>query len=231
MPVETAQADTLVAEPLSEDRADIVPGEASGAASRDIADTPDRREAILMAALECFAELGFSRTTMGEVRKRSGASTGSLYHHFGSKEALAAAVYVEAVRRYQTGLSMELARSSSAEAGIRGLVRYHLTWVEENPEWARYLMQSRGIQVSPDARTEMSRLNREMFQSFADWVQPFVDAGEVEALPRDLYAATIMGPAQYWVRGRLSGRERTGLETAIAVLGELAWQSLRAREA
>jgi AcrR family transcriptional regulator len=32
------------------------------------------------------------------VRELSGASTGSIYHHFGDKEGLAAALYIEAMR-------------------------------------------------------------------------------------------------------------------------------------
>ena len=48
-----------------------------------------RRQAILEAALTCFTSKGFTETTMEDIRKLSGASTGSIYHHFENKEMLA----------------------------------------------------------------------------------------------------------------------------------------------
>ncbi len=48
------------------------------------------RERILEAAMELFAESGFSGTTISEVERRVGLAvgTGSLYRHFSSKEEL-----------------------------------------------------------------------------------------------------------------------------------------------
>ncbi|MBO0795388.1 MAG: helix-turn-helix transcriptional regulator, partial [Ktedonobacteraceae bacterium] len=37
-----------------------------------------RRQAILEAALACFASKGFTETTMEDIRKLSGASMGSI---------------------------------------------------------------------------------------------------------------------------------------------------------
>ena len=47
-----------------------------------------RREEILTAALSCFLDKGFERTTLGDIRARSGASTGSIYHFFAGKRDL-----------------------------------------------------------------------------------------------------------------------------------------------
>ena len=48
------------------------------------------RERILDAAMDLFAEHGFRGTPIAEIERRVGlaAGTGSLYHHFPSKEAL-----------------------------------------------------------------------------------------------------------------------------------------------
>jgi AcrR family transcriptional regulator len=63
-----------------------------------IAERGERQEAILSAALECFTSRGFAATTVEEIRRRSGASIGSIYHHFGGKEGLAAELCVEGLR-------------------------------------------------------------------------------------------------------------------------------------
>ena len=49
---------------------------------------PDRRVAILEAALHCFVDRGFYGTAMPEIAKRAGVAAGTVYHYFESKEAL-----------------------------------------------------------------------------------------------------------------------------------------------
>ena len=47
-----------------------------------------RPEEILSAALEVFAELGFTRARLEDVARRAGVSKGTLYLYFDNKEAL-----------------------------------------------------------------------------------------------------------------------------------------------
>src|SRR5262249_4537599 len=103
----------------------------------------DRRRIILMAALDCFTTQGVTATTIEEIRAKSGASIGSIYHHFGSKENLAATLYVEGLRDYQAGLLKDLRRRRGAETGIKAVVAYHLAWIRDHANWARYLLHMR----------------------------------------------------------------------------------------
>ncbi len=52
-----------------------------------------RVAALIDAAAELFAEKGYEATTMTEIAQRAGASIGSLYQFFPSKEALAEALF------------------------------------------------------------------------------------------------------------------------------------------
>src|SRR5919109_303876 len=164
----------------------------------------DRRQAILDAALESFNEKGVAATTVDDVRQRSGASVGSLYHHFGGKDELAEELYVEILRDYQRGFLAVLRRESDPERGIKGLVRHHLRWVRRNPERARYLL--RGPRPESDAIRD---LNRELFRATAAWLEPYVAAGRVRRLPLDLTYAIMAGPAQEFSRHWLGGRVRS----------------------
>jgi AcrR family transcriptional regulator len=53
----------------------------------------DKREAILAAALELFAERSFNGTPMPLVAERAGVGAGTIYRYFESKEALGNAVF------------------------------------------------------------------------------------------------------------------------------------------
>jgi AcrR family transcriptional regulator len=51
-----------------------------------------RRNQILDAAWECFAELGYHQTPMAAIAAAAGLSTGAIYLYFESKEALMTAI-------------------------------------------------------------------------------------------------------------------------------------------
>ena len=52
----------------------------------------EQRARIIDSATELFAERGFTSTSLSDIAKRVGTSKSSLLHHFGSKDALLAAV-------------------------------------------------------------------------------------------------------------------------------------------
>ena len=54
---------------------------------------PDKREAILEAALQLFVERGFYGTAVPEVAKRARVAAGTIYNYFPSKEALVNALF------------------------------------------------------------------------------------------------------------------------------------------
>lgn len=60
---------------------------------RRSAPTPDRRDAILDAALDCFVARGYHGTAVPEVAKGAGIAAGTIYHYFTSKEVLVNALY------------------------------------------------------------------------------------------------------------------------------------------
>src|ERR1700733_7023129 len=115
-----------------------------------------RREEILEAALESFGATGTA--TIEEVKKRSGASVGSTYPHFGGKDGIATALYLEILRGYQDGVVRALRGAPGAEDGVGALVRHHLRWVERNPDRARFLLQ--GGVAREQAGDELKALNR-----------------------------------------------------------------------
>ena len=179
-----------------------------------------RRETIWKAALDSFAANG--EIAIDDVRARSGASVGSIYHHFGGKDGIAAALYVEILRDYQAGVLRALGRSADAEDGVRALVRGHLRWVERNPERARFLLQGGAARAA--AGDELRALNRELSAALADWVE---SRPEIRPLPREVFYAAVIGPAQelsrHWLAGRVDSLSKLEAELATA-----AWRAVRA---
>ena len=184
----------------------------------------DRRQEILDAALRGFAEKGLAGTTVEEVRERSGASVGSIYHHFGDKEGIAAALYVDVLAGYQRGVLAVLAKAGDPGAAVEGLVRHHLRWVARNRDGARFLLSGRPRR----AASEVSALNQTVFEAMSGWLAEEVRAGRVRELPFELFFSLLIGPAQEFCRHWLDGRMSTSMRTAERELAAATSRALLA---
>jgi AcrR family transcriptional regulator len=63
-----------------------------------------RRGHILAAAARCFDRAGFHRTTIAEIRREAGVSTGAIYTYFPTKEAIVRALLEDAQRARRSQL-------------------------------------------------------------------------------------------------------------------------------
>ena len=156
----------------------------------------------------------------------SGASVGSVYHHFGGKEGLASALYVMGLEDYQRGFLAVLDRQRQAESGIKGIVRHHLRWVARNREMARFLLNRRELEVVLATQSRVHELNEHLFSRTERWRRPHVEAGRLVALPLDLFYTVLIGPAQDFSRSWVQGRSASSMAEAEKALPEAAWRAL-----
>ena len=185
-----------------------------------------RRRDILEAALVCFSETGFSATTMEDVRLRSGASIGSMYHHFEGKEHIAAALLVEGVTAFQEEFVRVLVEQRDARAGIESTVSYYLDWVQQKPLWARYLLERRYTNMAGATEDELAEQNSLFFRRLFEWLRPHVEARRLVDMPMDLLFAVWTGPVQTFARQWLAGRGRTDMRLAKPALCLATWNAL-----
>jgi AcrR family transcriptional regulator len=185
-----------------------------------------RCQQILEAALYCFSRLGFEETTIEDIRERSGASSGSIYHHYKSKDELGAAVYLEGLIDYQAGFVAELERHRDAKAGIFAIVRYHLGWVAGHSDWARYLFKMRRAEFMTTRETDIKGQNKEFLKRVSAWFKPYIQDGTLRDLHPELYSALIFGPCQEFARHWLAGRMRTQVGDASEQIGQAVWRAL-----
>ena len=188
--------------------------------------TRRRQRGIIEAALACFTETGFIDTTMEDIRVLSGASTDSIYHHFKSKDALAAAIYLEGIREYQKGMVVAVEKCTQAKSGIRAMVHYHLDWVRGHPDWARYLFQMRRAAFMASTEERIAELNQGFYARVGAWLKPHIRNGVIRRFSRDLYGSLLFGPCQEYAREWLAGRTRTAPDVAARELAEAAWRTV-----
>jgi len=181
---------------------------------------------IIQAALLCFTELGFNDTSMADICARANASTGSVYHHFKSKELLAAAVYLEGIETYQSGLLKILEKEKDLFKGISSVIEYHLKWVQKNPDWAQFLFQKRHSSFLVETEDKLLTLNKKFKQGISEWFKCHMTAGTIRPLAWDMVISLLLGPCQEYTKLYLSEKAVTEINKAVQELSRAAWRSL-----
>jgi AcrR family transcriptional regulator len=197
------------------------------AAGPRAAATANRRAAILNAALPVFLRRGVAAASIEEIRRRSGASIGSIYHHFSSKEGIAAVLYIDALGDYQDGLLAVLREQADTRAGIEASVRHHLGWIEAHPDRARFLFAGVDPATALAGGRDLREMNRRFFDAVLSWLSPRVERGELRDAPPDVLHALWVGPGQELSRHWLAGRISMSPLSAAPTLAQAAWQALR----
>jgi AcrR family transcriptional regulator len=190
----------------------------------------DTRRRVLDAALQCFLEEGYERTTIARILERSDVSNGSLFHHFSSKEAIADALYLEAISSFQEGLwRLVHSRPRSLRAAVRAAIAHQLSWTEQHADAARFVYSRGHLDWESPGGEQVAALNRELADAFKQWLTPLMRAGEVRELRMLLVTAIVSGPAHVIARRWLAGQLDRPPTTFVDQLADAATAGLRGK--
>ncbi|WP_338250200.1 TetR/AcrR family transcriptional regulator [Dictyobacter halimunensis] len=187
-----------------------------------------RRQGILMAALKLFATRGYTETTMEDIRQLSGASTGSIYHHFENKEKLALALYLEGRKELNERLQPIMSRPEQPlENTIKDLVAAYVAWFTDNPELGQFLIQADSTEYLSTQVQSLQQSSDAISQHIIAWLRPMIDTGRIAFYPDQIYMPLLFGPSREFLRRWLKSRQQIDFAHIQQELGRAAWQTLR----
>ncbi|MCT9935350.1 TetR/AcrR family transcriptional regulator [Planotetraspora sp. A-T 1434] len=179
---------------------------------------------LLAAALDVYTEDGPEGFTMRAVTARSGVSVGSLYHHFGSFDGLANALYSECMADLLDALIAALEKKRTARAGVEATVRAYLDFVRTDPAEARFIHGSPYMGYLDAGAVAAVKAPR--IEKLVAWLRPHIDAGAVADLPMPLIEMLLIGPVAEVTRRWIAGAPGIDLDEAARVLPGPIWRSL-----
>jgi len=184
----------------------------------------ERRESILEAALGCFLEKGYIATTINDIREASGATTGSIYHFFDGKGALAMALLEDAM----AGWSGESQSSSdTAEAVVKASAGGLVIWGLKNPELFRFTDEIRALSATAPEFAAIADTLAEGQGSLSSSYSKFVKARKVKDVPWPIAHSLILGPAYNFLRLAATGRARVAAKRAAELVADAAWAAVK----
>ncbi|MEU5951407.1 TetR/AcrR family transcriptional regulator [Streptomyces sp. NPDC047525] len=182
---------------------------------------------LLTAALEVYATSGQPGFTVSTVTAAGGVSLGSLYHHFGSIEGLAAALYTRCMEQLFDEMIAALSRARTARTGVRALVVAYLRFTREHPDAALFLHASAysGYLAAHADRIRTAKAAK--LAVIAEWMLPRIAAGEIAPVPAPVLEVLLMGPVAEAAHRWLAGTYDMDLAEAARFLPDRIWCSLR----
>lgn len=186
----------------------------------------ESKRQILRCALVLFNAQGVDATTIDTIRAESQTSVGSIYHHFGNKEGVIAALYMAALDDQARLRDSYMSGVGSTQAWVQALVHSYVDWVVNQPEWARFQYQARYAVAQSAFSDQLKEANRARNAQMRDWFSDPAHRQEIRDLPRELIPSLIIGPVESYCRAWLSGRVKQSPELYRQQLAEAAWRAV-----
>ncbi|MFJ2338951.1 TetR/AcrR family transcriptional regulator [Pseudomonas protegens] len=171
------------------------------------------RARLIASARQAFARQGYAKTSMDDLTAEAGLTRGALYHHFGDKQGLLAAVVEQIDSEMDERLEAISAAASDPWQGFAQRCRAYLEMAQE-AEIRRIVLQ--------DARAVLGQrqpAEEHCIDSLSRRLQALVEAGLITPAPSQALARLINGSlvdAALWIAAAEQPRQR--LQQALQAL-------------
>ena len=141
----------------------------------------NNRDAILDAARDVFAEIGYGGTTVRDIIRRTNLASGTFYNYFDSKEAVFNALSDEIGTELRQLLRDVRQRATSFDGFIEAMFLTYFSYYAKNRENYMLTRSNRGrdgmneVMQGPQVRAGLAELSDDIRQAIAEGVIPQLD--------------------------------------------------------
>ncbi len=152
----------------------------------------DKRDLILRAAIEVFAERGFFNAQVADVARAAGIAAGTVYLYFRSKDALLVSIFDRTMRDALTEGRAAAAGIDDPRERLRQLARMHLAWLGRDRSLAIV------FQVELRQSTKfMEQLSSSKLREYLGLMRAAIAEGQAAGLFRKDVSATTAAKALF----------------------------------
>ena len=167
---------------------------------------PEKRRAILHAAVRVFAEKGYHGCRISDVAKQAGVAYGLVYHYFRNKEELLESVFAEQWAVFIAALRAIADGGGSALDQVAAVCRFAIDVFRTAPAAVRVLL----LEVARTPGTLRAGSTRQTFEDAARIVAGIVargkERGEIRADADPMVVATgLLGALELTMTGMVVG--------------------------
>ena len=185
------------------------------------------RTKLVAAGRRAFAAQGYAQASMDELTAQAGLTRGALYHHFGGKPGLLAAVVAQMDAEMDERLETVLQAQADPWEGFLAYCRAYLAMAQEAEIRRIVLQDARSVLTG----TDQGEQHRKCIQFVANYLQGLMEQGVIVRANHQALARVLNGclvEAAFWIAEE--GAPASRLADAMQAL-ELMLQGWRPRGA
>lgn len=149
-----------------------------------------RRDEIIDAMVQQIAENGIAATRVADVASALGVSTGLIFYHFDTKEALLSAAFPRAMAHDLEDLHKIVARRSSPFTRLKAVIKLYVP-ASGGPGWRLWIDGWAAALRDPELAAVMKGIDVQWRSAVRDLIAEGNGLGEFECPDPDVSAARI----------------------------------------
>jgi len=159
----------------------------------------NRRNRIVSAALKLLTSSEYSRIQMRDVAETAGVAVGTVYHYFGSKEQLFAAVHLQWAGALSAHLGENPLVGTSDAERLRDIMHRSIGAFERQPQFFRLIMMMEQTE-DPHALELFHELSRSAAEMYGAALHD-ADPSDRDVIVYAVMAVQVSG-LRNWITGR-----------------------------
>lgn len=164
--------------------------------------TTDRRELILDTALRLFTDRGYFNTSVHDIQKEAKVSIGSIYHHFGNKEAIAKALFVKIESSMADEIQLIMQTTLSAHDKCKAVLKYLFEATENSRDAMHYILYAKHNEFMPGEEPVCSSRPFSLMKTI---IMEGIKKGEIRNSTPEIVGVNIFGGAIRLICLRVDG--------------------------
>lgn len=182
-----------------------------------------KREQILETTLELVTELGLHATPMSLIIKKSGAASGTIYHHFQNKEELIDVLYSELKKEMGDAIILNIDEPLNYKEKFFLILKNLFTFFIENPKKFKFIEYYSNSSL---IEKEIKEINQRNYQAAIDFLESGIQIGILRDMPIILMINLIFGNISTLVKMIIS-EEIIFSEELLNKVIQSSWDSVR----
>ncbi|MGO4002713.1 MULTISPECIES: TetR/AcrR family transcriptional regulator [Pseudomonas] len=152
--------------------------------SGQLTDPDSARGKLLQMAAHLFRNKGYERTTVRDLASAVGIQSGSIFHHFKSKDEILRAVMEETIRYNTALMRTSLAQAGSVRERVLALIRCELQSIMGGSGEAMAVLVYEWRSLSEEGQVQVLAL-RDIYEQI--WLQVLGEAKEAGLIRGDVF--------------------------------------------
>lgn len=181
------------------------------------------QQKVLDTCLQLFSEQGYFNTSIQDIRKAAGVSTGAIYHHFANKEHLAKSLYSTLLSRIESAISDVLQQESDCWERSSRIISLLFELTMDEPKMMQFVLLAKHREYLPE---EPPICSSQPFTLMRSVLEQGIERGEVRAMEPWVATTAMFGGALRMMNLQLDGALEHPLPHYLDEVIECGWRAV-----